>query len=259
MPGSRGSAVSRMRPGATAAGGSDLGAQIRARVQAQLASAFSPAAPRPPVVLQPPPPPAETPETAPAPAPTGDAPINLAPGSSTDLRDTDAASLIDAPVRSAPGSRSADEYDSVIDQFGVESNPRYAQRNGNTYCNIFASDVTRAMGAEIPHWVDGAGAPVGQGQGYELDANATNAWLNQHGAEYGWREVSAAEAQRLANEGHPAVASWNNPGGIGHIGVVRPGDLANGPALAQAGAQNLNHSHVYDIFPTTGTEFWVHD
>ena len=271
------------RLGSAAGSAADLGAQIRAHVQQMLSDAFTrasraspidlsgigrqPVAPvsRPvsPVGTMTPP----TSTTSGVPQTTtdttgdvtGDDVSNLAPGSSTDLTDTNAASLIDAPLTSAPGSRSADEYNAVIDQFDVENNPRYAQRNGNTYCNIFASDVTRAMGAEIPHWVDAAGNPVGEGMGTELDANATNAWLNQHGAEHGWRQVSAEEAQRMANEGHPAVASWANPGGIGHIGVVRPGEMENGPALAQAGAQNVNQAHVFDIFPASGTEFWVHD
>ncbi|MBL8954131.1 MAG: hypothetical protein JNK82_25365 [Myxococcaceae bacterium] len=239
-------------------GASALGDQIRAQVDQLLADAFTPASRRPPPVnLSPVTPPPVT--TAPVtPVDSGDRPDPIAPGSSTDLYDTDAASLIDAPLTSTSADRSAEEYDAVIDQFAVETNPRYAQRNGNTYCNIFASDVTRAMGAEIPHWVDASGKPVGQGMGTELDANATNAWLNQHGSEYGWRQVSAEEAQAMANEGHPVVASWANWGGIGHIGVVRPGDMQNGPALAQAGAQNVNDAHVYDIFPRNGTEFWAH-
>jgi peptidoglycan hydrolase-like protein with peptidoglycan-binding domain len=164
------------------------------------------------------------------------------------------------PVKGDPAARSAQLYDQVINQFAVGVNPRYAQRGGNTYCNIFLWDVTRAMGVEIPHWVDGAGNPQPPFSGRELDANDTHRWLNQHGARFGWRKVDAAEAQVLANAGHPAVASWLNPGGIGHVGVVRPGQVGpNGPALAQAGAKNFNQGSVFDVFPRNGTEFWVND
>ncbi len=174
--------------------------------------------------------------------------------------DTRAWIPVDAPVRGDPGARSADAYNSVIDQFSVDNNPRYARREGNTYCNIFAWDVTRAMGAEIPHWVDGAGNPTGVGQGRELDANGGHRWLEQHGPRHGWREVSAAEAQALANQGHPTVASWNNPGGIGHIAVVRPGeDNGRGPAIAQAGASNFNNGHVRDSFGNAPVKYFVND
>ena len=43
-------------------------------------------------------------------------------------------------------------------------------------------DVTKAMGAEIPHWVDNNGNRVGVGQGRELSANGTADWLRQHAA-----------------------------------------------------------------------------
>jgi hypothetical protein len=43
------------------------------------------------------------------------------------------------------------------------------------------------------------------------------------------------------------VVIWRNPGGIGHIGVIRPGEVtSNGPALAQAGAHNVDNGHVHD-------------
>ncbi len=170
---------------------------------------------------------------------------------------------VDAPVQGDPDNRNAATYDNVINQFAVGVNPRYTPRDGTTFCNIFAWDVTRAMGAEIPHYVDPVTRePTAQvpGAGRELDANGVNRWLNDLGPEHGWREVGAEEAQALANEGHPGVASWNNPGGIGHIGVVRPGELnGNGPELAQAGARNFNDGHVFDVFPRNGTQFFVND
>jgi len=167
---------------------------------------------------------------------------------------------VNAPLQGSPSDRNAATYADVIDQFAVGNNPRYQPRDGNTYCNIFAWDATKAMGAEIPHWVDGAGNPTGVGQGRELDANGVNRWLNNQGPSQGWRQVSAEEAQQLANQGHPAVASWNNPGGIGHIAVVRPGEInGNGPAIAQAGARNFNEGHVRDSFGNANVQYFVND
>ncbi|MCS7081165.1 MAG: LysM peptidoglycan-binding domain-containing protein [Chloracidobacterium sp.] len=168
---------------------------------------------------------------------------------------------INAPLQGDPANRNRATYDNVINQFAVGVNPRYARREGNTYCNIFVWDVTRAMRAEIPHWVDANGNPTAVGRGRELDANATNQWLNTHGGRFGWREVSAEEAQRLANQGHPVVASWRNPGGIGHIAIVRPGEMTSrGPAIAQAGARNFNYGQLQDGFGNArGVQFFVND
>ena len=169
---------------------------------------------------------------------------------------------VDAPVQSQPGDRSRRRYDQVLNQFGVGSNPRYRPRGGNTYCNIFVWDATRAMGAEIPHWVDrnGNAARVGAQGAWEMDANDTNRWLHNHGAANGWRRVSASEAQAHANSGAPSVVSWKNPGGIGHIGMIRPGTVTSrGPALAQAGRNNFNNRHVEDGFGRRQPEYWIHD
>jgi hypothetical protein len=46
---------------------------------------------------------------------------------------------------------------------------------------------------------------------------------------------------------------------VGHKGIVRPGKMLNGPALAQAGIHNLNYAHTYDCFPVEGTQFFVND
>lgn len=209
-------------------------------------------------------------------APAGQAETPSAPAGSPDVApgsydgrtpapgttNTDAWIPVDAPLQNRPGERSASAYADVLDQFAVGNNPRYARRNGNTYCNIFSWDATRAMGAEIPHWVDRNGNPaaVGARGAWEMDANATNRWLHNHGPRNGWRQVSAEEAQRMANQGHPTVASWNNPGGIGHIAMVRPGELtAGGPTIAQAGSSNFNSGTVRQGFGSAQPEYFVHD
>jgi subtilase family serine protease len=168
---------------------------------------------------------------------------------------------LDPPAEGDPSDRNPADYTNVINQFAVVVNPRYTPRSGFTYCNIFTWDVTRAMGAEIPHWVDADGQPTGVGQGSELNANATVDWLVNHGDRFGWRQVTAEEAQRLANLGHPAVAAWKNVGGIGHMAVVRPGDItADGASIAQAGSANFNQGRVYDSFPRSADiTYWVND
>lgn len=165
------------------------------------------------------------------------------------------------PLRSQPGARSPALYNQVLDQFAVHRNPRYAHRNGATFCNIFVWDVTRAMSCEIPHWVTPAGDPAAAGKGNELNANDLNAWLHQHGVRFGWQRRPLADAVAAANQGCPVVASWANRAGIGHIAMVRPGlaSPTEGPWLAQAGAVNANRIRMFKVWKrSAAVETWVH-
>ena len=170
------------------------------------------------------------------------------------------------------GERNAGTYRAVISQFNVESSERYrVNKNGenDTYCNIFAWDVSRAMGAEIPHYINAAtGEPVqaGTANAKELTANNMNDWLNTTGKSYGWVKVSAEEAQYYANQGMPAVTSWKNPGGHGHMQVVSPSadgkyDASRGVAIAQAGRHLYNYNYITSVYGSgtlPNVEYFVH-
>ncbi|MGI5907534.1 MAG: hypothetical protein ACOX8O_02710 [Christensenellales bacterium] len=163
-------------------------------------------------------------------------------------------------VTSAPGARGAANYRAVIDQFRVETNGRYKvnkQGRGDTYCNIFVWDVTSAMGAEIPHYVD---AKTREPRAYPdtagalcMTANMMGDWLETTGPAHGWRRVSAQEAQHYANSGSPAVAVWKNPGGHGHVQMVCPSangayDPQKGVTVAQAGRLLYNYAHITRVY-----------
>lgn len=172
---------------------------------------------------------------------------------------------VQAPIFSGPGDRRPGLLALVINQFQVASNPRYQanQQGANeTYCNIFVWDVTRALGCEVPHWIVGDGHPSEPGYGRELDANGVIMWLRSHGRNHGWRSVSAEDALTAANQGRPAIAAWYNPGGIGHVAVVRPGqyDRVRKLPIAQAGALNFDDKYLVDGFgKARGIEFFNHD
>lgn len=165
-----------------------------------------------------------------------------------------------AELTSGASKRSPAAYRSVINQFDVENNPRYAvnqKGTGDTYCNIFVWDVTSAMGAEIPHRIErDTGAPVSSGGDniQSMNANRMTDWLNNYGPQYGWYEVSAEQAQALANRGSPAVAVWKNKeGGHGHVQVVSPSedgayDPSRGVAIAQAGRLLRNYTYITKIY-----------
>ena len=153
--------------------------------------------------------------------------------------------------------RSTDAYNAVIDQFLVDTNPRYAITNGYTFCNIFAWDVCTAMEATLPHWVRDKYTPAEpySKNAFETSVNILSVWLEDHGEQYGWKKVTAAEAQTSADEGHPTVAIWKNPTGeSGHIAVVRPQGKGyfysekNGCVIAQAGSLNFSYGNVITSF-----------
>jgi hypothetical protein len=145
---------------------------------------------------------------------------------------------LDAPLKNDSGERSREAYVSVAAQFDVLHAPRYQRtRDGLTWCNIFAWDVTSAMGAEIPHWVTQAGSRA------EPHEPGSRAILINEGVDLlrsginGWRKlVDQREATFLADGGHPAVVAWQAPIGPhhGHIAMWMPGGL-----ISQAGRENL--------------------
>src|SRR5438128_2575136 len=187
------------------------------------------------------------PSTAPAP-PVTPAPghtetydgVHPAPGTVT----TNRANYNHPPLTNSPGQRDPAIYSQLINQFAVGHNPRYLPGDGNTCCNIFAWDVSRAMNAEIAHWVDSSGniaAPFAP-HANEININGGVNWMRDHGVnQFGWRSCDAQQAQDGANNGKIAVVMWKNTGsGHGHIAVVRPGSMNGGPEIPQAGRHNFN-------------------
>lgn len=171
------------------------------------------------------------------------------------------------PLRTnAPGARAPGIYLDVCAQFGVAENPRYAPAAGLTFCNVYASDVTNAMGALIPHWVapDGSPAAPRAPRAREINCNMTAALLRGDlGAgigQWGWFLLeSEAAARDHANKGCPTVALWRNPTGRpGHIGMVMPSPPDGPTLLSQAGKRCFHLEPLTRGFATVVPSFWGH-
>jgi len=167
---------------------------------------------------------------------------------------------IDPPIRSKVGHRSATLYRKIIEQFDVEHNPRYTPRDGKTYCNIFAWDVTSAMSAELPHWVTSLGEPADpEADGAQrLSCNAMHEWLQTRGKDYGWYQTDLTEAVHRASLGYPTVAIFSNPSGNGHIVVLRPDSAVSEPSCAQAGEESFSRGFLSNSFGDKIPTFWSH-
>ena len=202
---------------------------------------------------------------APAPAPAGGLITNSSYNVSVSNRAKENRPHYECPAN----ARTAANYNTVIDQFSVTSNPRYQRTSSATWCNIFAWDVMSAMQVQLPHWVkNNAPATSNTSGATELNANATYNWLNNYGSKYGWKKVTAAEAQTAANNGKPTIVIWKNTsGGSGHVAVVRPEgngyafSSARGPVIAQAGASNYSYANVSTGFGSSrlsAVVYWTH-
>lgn len=161
------------------------------------------------------------------------------------LRNVNAAYPAPTPVTCGSLCRSPEHLRMVLAQFDVVSNPRYQPRAGATFCNIFVWDCTRALAAEIPHWLNGR----------ELNANELVAWLYREGRHFDWWKVDAPEARAAADAGRPVVATWRNPVPTksGHVAMILPGGR-----IAQAGARCLFDVPLVEGFGQLAVEFWAH-
>lgn len=148
-------------------------------------------------------------------------------------------SIWNGQVRTPPfqvglAERSADRYRLAITQFEV-THPRYQWDSAGTKCNVFAGDVLRAMGVQLPtkdEW-NRSGYPGNYGSGdVTITTPALSSWLTaaNGGMVRGWRRIdvySQADLDYLLNlvrQGCPAVAFTPppSPGVSGHIAILRP-------------------------------------
>lgn len=158
---------------------------------------------------------------------------------------------VDAPLRSVPGDRSPYDLRRLLAQFDVERSARYQPTGSATFCNIYVWDATRALGCEIPHWLENPKR--------ELNANAVCDWLEFVGPKAGWQRVAAQEAADRASAGYPVVAAWKNPGiGSGHVAMLLPSDGGE-LRIAQAGRKNLFDAPIANGFGRHRPRFYVHD
>lgn len=147
-------------------------------------------------------------------------------------RTPDISLTVMPPVINTASQRDERELEVILDQFDIEHAERYRPRalvSGGpklTYCNILVSDVTAALCAPVPHWLNGEW----------LDVRANVKWLRS--GYNGWKISNAVDAQKAANLGHPAVVAWDpEDRAHGHIAVLTPSKGSAGVWICQAGAR----------------------
>jgi hypothetical protein len=168
-----------------------------------------------------------------------------------ELTSRDLWKAINAPLQSREGRRTADLYKQVINQFAAGTNPRYEPEDPNRpRAHIFVWDVTRAMNAEIPHFVGPR----------ELSLSQTCDWLRHEAPMRGWRRADAEGAAAAANAGKPAVAIPKDSS-VKALAMVRPGELGpdGRPRFAAAGIKRGNDLSVQEALGVMAVEYFVHE
>ena len=166
-----------------------------------------------------------------------------------------------APLTSGSACRSPSLTRRVVAQFEVATHPRWRPRDlsgtgrVDTLCNVFFSDVTRALGCEANHLEMGR-----DGKPYELDANNLVRWLAYSGPRHGWRStLSPVEAGNAADLGLVVGVTWLNPEGIGHVGLVEPSLGATELLITQAGVRCFEREPLAVGFGHRPVVFYVHN
>jgi len=124
----------------------------------------------------------------------------------------------------------------VVNFLDVERSIRYAPDSKNTFCNIYAYDVTYCLGAYLPRvwwtsdsivkWQQGVTVPVQYDKTVtEYTANRIANWFEKFGSLFGWqRLIDVTRFQQEVNKGQLGilVAQRINMENPGHIVAVVP-------------------------------------
>lgn len=154
------------------------------------------------------------------------------------------------PLTGTPGNRSGEALWALVQLFHVDTAERYTPKDvtgdgkDETFCNVFVSDVTRALGCGVPHG---------------LLANQQVAWLK---GRRDWWVVEETEAALRALCGFPVVAAWANPEATrpGHVAVlVPPPERLTGLWVAQAGALRTSRTTLGLGFGTRPVTLFTHN
>jgi WXG100 family type VII secretion target len=168
-----------------------------------------------------------------------------------------------APVINVSYNPSSQKIINTINRLVLS--PKYQKaENGDTYCNIFAMDFAKEMGAYLPEYLDYNND--GEIDRY-LNANQAVRWLRgtfnegnvPNGPRYGWQSVDQSQAASLASQGYIVVAGYESNGSEpGHMAIVRPESQPGNIMIAQAGGQNFAYGSLIQGFGSRKVEYFVY-
>lgn len=155
-----------------------------------------------------------------------------------------------ARLVSTLANRTPERLLAIVAEHHLRGHGRYTPRDvtgdgrPETWCNLFAQDIAEAMSSVLPRYTR---------------ANELLAWLPAEGREFGWEQVPAHVAQRMADVGQLALAGWaSGDARPGHLAVLVPSLGEPGTWVAQAGAANFTRGRLEAAFGTRPVVFFAH-
>lgn len=114
-----------------------------------------------------------------------------------------------------------------------------------TFCNVYSQDICEAMGVMLPR---------------NKRINDLILWLATNGREHGWEQADSSHtAQRMADEGQVALATWfNRNGASGHVAVLVPSLGEDGVWVSQAGRTCFTRGPLAAGFGQLPVTYFVH-
>ncbi|HRD78911.1 MAG TPA: hypothetical protein PK264_23720 [Hyphomicrobiaceae bacterium] len=157
---------------------------------------------------------------------------------------------------------------------GNDAHLRWQPGGGKTFCNIYVYDIADTAGCYVPRvwWNARAIADLKAGKTVEAKINATVdevranyifKWLEQHGADFGWKRVFDPDVlQTEVNAGRLGIicAQRTDMERPGHIQIIAPehgeqkakrsaAGKVTQPLQSNAGSRNFTYGHL-------GTTWW---
>lgn len=147
-----------------------------------------------------------------------------------------------------------DKVRKVVLELDPANAKRYKRNSSGTWCNIFVTDVSDAMGYPPSHWMGFDGNPSKDGTGMEMRANRLVRWFQQHGERFGWKAADKKTAMEWAAKGHLVIVGWDSrtTEEPGHVAVLLPEGT-----IAQAGRRNFVGETIAAGFGNLPVQFFV--
>jgi hypothetical protein len=182
----------------------------------------------------------------------------IRPGAQGEGSSTPREVIVQAPQQGYPGQRTVSHTQSVINQYAVATNPRYAPTAEAPHepGHLFVFDVMNSLHTTLEHAFS-AGAP---GQFRPGTLGELWKWLNETAPSRGWRGVGGSALLEAAARGLPVIAMAETPVGP-RFAVVEPGPP--GPdgklRLASAHAPRGQQQTPEQIFGSSVVRYLAHD
>jgi hypothetical protein len=173
-----------------------------------------------------------------------DLPANYYGGSFSTIESQAMGSILpEELIYNLPGQRSVEAWNMLTEHLDVVDNPRYAAREGKTYCNFYVRDALREFGVAIPvTYTDpktGETKPTLANNIHDSMTRGSFTEAEPDDSQKEWQSIDEKLAQEMADLGIPVILSVKNlSGGPGHVALLAPTGIAKSEEIGWNSQEN---------------------